>query len=501
MAAKKTYTKPEPTARIPFRPSYPPSSEQEAIFEVMEGTNDKIHIEASPGSGKSTTLKWAMTKDKSKRAAMLAFSKAIVTEIEPGCAPHVEVRTAHSFGYGALSKRFGRLFLSNGKVQKIFKESFPSLDPDELEGDERGAAYSFMFDFLKLVDMLRANLADENNVNEVNKIMMQYGFDLDLDLVMRCLPVVFKKIVESPNIIDYTDMMWLPIRLGLEIPKFDMVYVDERQDLNSLMIEYVNRMVGDRIMTVGDDCQSIFGFAGADLNSTKRLVAKFIGQELPLNVCYRCGTDIVAHAQTIYSKILPFDKNPTGTVERREELDWDMPDGSMILSRRNANLIKPCFAFLRKGRKAIIKGKDIGAGLLKLIRTMKAKNTIELIDKITLHKNARIEKLMKEKNVSESMINKIEDECACIIEIAMGCDSIAEIEARVEMLFDENTKGITLSSIHRSKGLEADQVTIVDYNRVRISNEKMSVEEHIQEKNLEFVAVTRAKKKLHLIDK
>ena len=43
-------------------------------------------------------------------------------------------------------------------------------------------------------------------------------------------------------------------------------------------------------------------------------------------------------------------------------------------------------------------------------------------------------------------------------------------------------------------------MTIVDYSRVRLCHEKMSEEDHIQEKNLHFVAVTRAKKILHLID-
>jgi DNA helicase-2/ATP-dependent DNA helicase PcrA len=172
----------------------------------------------------------------------------------------------------------------------------------------------------------------------------------------------------------------------------------------------------------------------------------------------------------------------------------------MILSRRNANLVRPCFAFLRRGRKAVIKGRDIGAGLLKLVKTMKAKDIYDLMDKTRIHRQARIDKLMSEKSINQSMIQRVEDECDCVLEIALGCDSLAQMEGHIEKIFSEDTQGIMLSSIHRSKGLEADMVSIVDYTRIRLNHDKMTPEDHIQEKNLHFVAVTRAKKVLHLID-
>jgi hypothetical protein len=280
MAAKKTYTKKEPTVRVPFVPSYPPSSEQEVIFGDMVNSGDNIHIEASPGSGKSTTLKWAMTKDKTpskgSRAAFAAFSAAIVAEIEPGCASHVDVRTFHSFGYQALAKKFGRLFKSDGKVQKIFKDMYPSLDPDEMKGDARSKGYSFMFDFLKLVDMLRANLYDETSLDDVVSVCVNYGLEFDnLDTVMEILPPIFDKMIEKPSVWDFTDLMWMPIRLNLEIQKYPMVYVDERQDLNSLMIEYVLRMSQERIMLIASILK--FYHSTRTLQGRLNIVAILIG--------------------------------------------------------------------------------------------------------------------------------------------------------------------------------------------------------------------------------
>jgi len=498
---KKTWTKKE-IVKIPFAPKYPPSKEQEGIFTAIRGHKQNLHIEASPGSGKTTTIIWAMNENPERDAAVLAFSKEIVNELEPKCPADSECRTAHSFGYRALSAKVGKLYLEQGqgsKVKAILKDVNRTFDPDNFDGKEKGAAFARMFNMMKLVNMLRVNLTDENNVGEVIKIVNRYNIEIEDMGLLELLPKIFQKIIESPNYIDYTDMLWLPIRMNLKLPKFNMLYIDERQDLNSLMIEYIFRMVGERIMTCGDSFQSIFAFGGADIKSTERLIAKFGGVELPLNVCYRCGTKIVEFAQKVYNKIQPWEGSPEGVVDEREDIDYDMPDGSMILCRRNANLIKPCFKFLRDGRKAIIKGRDIGAGIISLIKQMKADSTLDLVDKINDYRGKKIELLQRKEEINASQIDATNDQCDCICEIAQSCSSIEDMENKINIIFSDDRQGVTLSSVHRSKGLEADQVTIIDFNRIRLSNERMKPEDHVQEKNLDFVARTRAKRVLHII--
>lgn len=497
--AYKKYQKAEPVARVPFQPSYPPSPEQEVIFEQVEKTEDNIHIEASPGSGKSTTLVWTMTKDKTRSSAMVAFGKDIVTDIEPKCAPHVTVGTCHSFGRRAIAAEFGNnLFLSADKVRNVLLKEHPELNAFEAPFNERGPAFARMNAMIDLINMLRVNLTDETSMDAVLNIANQYNIDIDLNLIP-FIPNIFNKLVENPKVIDFTDMIWLPVRLGLKVNQFDMVYTDERQDFNTMMIEFVRLMSRKRIITVGDQNQSIMGWAGADLESTARLIAAFPGQELGLNTCYRCGTDIVELASTIWDKIKPFEKNHKGTIETRDRIDLDMPEGSMIISRRNANLIRPCFELLKLGRKAVIKGKDIGAGLISMINQLKANDLIDLQDKLEEYKHNRIEKLMSAKEVKVASIEAVNDQCDCIMAIAENCTDLADVKKKIDMIFDKDTKGITLSSIHRSKGKESKMVTILDYDRIRMNHEKMTDQDRIQEANLHFVAVTRAIDTLHLI--
>src|SRR6478609_6445526 len=442
--AGKTWTKPEPVVRKPFVPSYTPSEEQEEIFRAMHYTEDNLHCEASPGSGKSTTTVWAMTKNRRMNGAFFAFAKANVVDIEPRCPLGITVKTAHSFGYGSLAARYGKLFVNNDKVKKILMDNWPKLmNPFEVTGKERAIVFDRLSNTINLIDKMRNCLVDENEYESIINTMDKYNISIDVyDDVISLLPQIFGLIEAQPSVIDFTDMMWMPIRLGLPIPKFPMIYVDERQDLNPLMIEYVFQLFSERIMTVGDVCQSIFGFTGADTKSTEKLIERFGGQELGLNTCYRCGTDIVKFASEVYDKIKPFSKNPTGDVNHAEDLDYDMPDGSMILSRRNAGLIKPCFDLLKRGRKATIKGNDIGAGISKLITQMNATDVFDLKDKIEMHRHDRIEKLMSRKTPVLSSIQHISDQCDCIIQFAEQCQTVPEILNKLGQIFDDKTKGI-----------------------------------------------------------
>lgn len=495
-----TYKKKEAVVRIPFDPKFPPSEEQKAFFEASKYGDDNLHLDAKAGSGKSTTLVWEMAlSDKRKKSAMMAFNTSIVEEIEPKCAMNVTVKTCHSFGYQALASSVGRPFLDKYKTEKILKE-YRWLNPDGFSGPEKQKVISRLLDTVNLVDKIKVTLTDEKDEDAIESLMYRYRIEIDMaSAVMEILPEVFEKMTIQPNIIDFADMMWLPIKLNLPIPTFEKLYIDEAQDFNALMIAYAQRMKGGRVVTVGDRRQSIYGFAGADTNSIEKLTAAFESKSLPLNTCYRCGSSIIAEAQRIVPEIVAHSSTGEGVVNRLDKLPLDIEEGAMVLSRRNAKLVGPCFQLLKAGKKAVIKGRDIGTGLVRLLESLKADDVDELIMKVDEWMTMKIEKAMKNPKFSVSMIEGVQDQADCLKAIAEECSTIPEIKFRIETLFSEDRKGIVLSSIHRSKGLEASHVAIVDYANVRLNNDKMTMEDHHQEANLEYVALTRAKHRLDLV--
>lgn len=64
---------------------------------------------------------------------------------------------------------------------------------------------------------------------------------------------------------------------------------------------------------------------------------------------------------------------------------------------------------------------------------------------------------------------------------------------------NENKEVPTLSTIHKMKGGEADNIFIYDYPRFPYKYTNMSEDDQQQEVNLQYVALTRAKKKLYLV--
>jgi len=495
------YTPKAPVVRRGFKPSYPPSDEQREILDFMKFERENLDCGAVAGSGKSTTIKWVMSvMPKNVRSAYLAFNKDIVTSIEPECPDNVVVKTAHSFGYASMARQFGKLFLKNDKVSSILKE-WSFLDPDKALPKERGERYQLLNSASQLIDMLRLTMSDETNINLVKDVAFTYNIDLGNleDDVIDILPQVYEKMLDKGNIIDFVDMMWMPVRLDLPIDKFQMLYVDERQDLSNLMIEYVFRMAGGRVMTCGDSRQAIYSFSGSNAHCSQILIDRFNATQLPLNTCYRCGKNLIELAQTIVPNIRAFEGNCDGEVRRLRILDTTMEDGSMVLSRRNADLVRPCFEMIKSGRKAIIKGRDIGKSLKSLASKFSEGTISSFQCKMEEYREEKLAAIMEMKNPSSSKIDFVNDQVDALLAISETCATTQEIPIRIESLFSEETKGVTFSSIHRSKGMEADHVAIINYPKVRIFKDGMSKEQQEQEANLEYVALTRGKTKLDLI--
>ena len=111
-------------------------------------------------------------------------------------------------------------------------------------------------------------------------------------------------------------MIWFPFVYRLNVGKFDVVFVDEAQDLNQAQIAMVlsaNKMDG-RIIAVGDPAQSIYQFRGADSEAIPNFINKLGAKTLPLSVTYRCPKRVVSLAQEIVPDIMASPGAKDGTV-------------------------------------------------------------------------------------------------------------------------------------------------------------------------------------------
>jgi len=64
--------------------------------------------------------------------------------------------------------------------------------------------------------------------------------DCNIELIRK---VLARGIELSREAVDFDDMLYMPVVAGVEFDKWDVVFVDEAQDLSGIQIEMVSRMV------------------------------------------------------------------------------------------------------------------------------------------------------------------------------------------------------------------------------------------------------------------
>jgi hypothetical protein len=235
-------------------------------------------------------------------------------------------------------------------------------------------------------------------------------------------------------------------------------------------------------------------------------------------VTRRCGKAIVEEAKKIVPDFEAHESNHEGKVTRRSFNAVEPPNtaeqdaanyrsfvqqGDMIVCRCNGPLVSECFRFIKQGRKAQIQGRDVGAGLVRLIQKLtKPKGEDWMLtpvpDFVAALSDWLSEETKKEaakRHPSESRLIQIQDKHDCILVFTDQQKTAGDVVKKIESIFTDNKDdaGIRLSSIHKAKGLEAKRVFFIQPATATcphpMAKTKSAVE---QEWNLWYVAVTRA---------
>ena len=496
---------------------YTPSKYQEAIFDFVRHGQGNAVVEAAAGSGKS----WTLTKcvniiDEDKSILITAFNRDIVNELKKKTKDkdNVAAMTMHSLGLQMLQRNFPeeKLALDEFKYRSYINTNLKELSNINIFSLDKADLSRYRENIYKLVDFGRYYTCE--TVKDLEMIEERYGIEIIADEKEVAINVIqWGK--ENLSSIDYTDMIFLPNvlfckPLGL---KFDWIMVDEAQDLSVAQRDVLLKCVkiNTRILFVGDSSQSLYSFSGADPDSFKRIMELPNTISLPLSISYRCADAIVENAQTIEPKIEKNSDGRKGEVKRECRLE-EVQDGDMILCRNNAPLMKVYVELLRMNRKAFIRGKDIGLNL---------KNTVKRTGKETLNADLKrdgvfmrlyaslfdsIDELIAKSNITytdaieSSVISNKIDIIKALEILSEGLTTSEELATRINDIFSDKKKndGISLSTIHKAKGLEAENVYIVCESLMPSKQAKKRWEIE-QERNLIYVAYTRSKNKLGFI--
>lgn len=322
--------------------------------------------------------------------------------------------------------------------------------------------------------------------------------------------LVYKQSLDQKAVIDYSDMILLPLVHGARIWPKKVVLLDEAQDTNPARRALAMKALAPDgvFVAVGDDHQAINGFTGADSDSLDLIEREFDTQVLPLNVTYRCPKSVVRLAQQWVPDFQAHEDNPEGEVETVNEDDFwaktlgELTNQDAILCRNTKPLVALAYTLLRQGRACRVEGREIGEGLIALAQRWKIKTLSQLTLRLEAYK-ARETAKWAEKGM-EDKIQAVEDKVdtlALLIEklTLEGKKEILDLVSFINSMFAD-TEGpqtvLTLSTVHKSKGREWGHVCIWGRNAYMPSKYARKDWQLVQEDNLQYVAVTRAKSKL-----
>lgn len=498
----------ETEAEQPKR-DFNPSPYQQAIFDFISFGHGNAVVEAVAGSGKTTTIVKALDlTSANSKVAFLAFNKHIAAELSKRAPDHVHVSTLHSLGLSNLRRLNSKVEIKTDKVGEIldsfWEVSKEALQNGRIDKQQRKEHFQKRLQMRKLVSISKSVLCDVSNPNAVLAMIEHYNVDIDIEIMNELidkLPAVMEQCKQREDIIDFDDMIWLPIASNMQLEKFDFLFVDEWQDMNLCNIEFILRSISEtgRIIVVGDKNQSLYAFRGATPEAMDIAIEKLNATVLPLSVTYRCPSSHVELAKQLVPQLEARDNAPDGLIIEAFnyfDLAKTVQPGDMVICRTNAPLIKPAFECIRMGKKAVIRGKDIGESLVNLIERFET-DDLGLFE-ISLSEYFEHEYQKKLDKGQEMQALELQDKVETLKFIMNECSTVTELKAKIKFLFNDLNTGVVFSSIHRAKGLEAEKVFILRPDL--LPHPKASKDWEVQqEMNCKYVAETRSKNQLAFV--
>ena len=463
--------------------------EQDKIWNEIVNTNNDVIVNAGAGTGKTFTIVEGANRASEARKGFLCFNKSIQTQLQERLPEGVEAKTFHALGMKAVRDSVGRIKVNNWKVKNII---------DGILGRDY-----FAQPLVKLISLVKGSMIDCTDNKEIYKLIDEYNIEfktpreevMGVDLVCQILDECKKQ----TNEIDFDDMIWLPLVNNYPLPQFDILFVDEAQDFNEMQRQLVLACTENgRCIIVGDKNQAIYGFRGADSGS----MAIFENQlkargntvnSFGLTLTWRCPKSVVAEANRYVKDFNCLDTAEDGQVHVNAYLNPQK--GDMVLCRYNAPLVSAFYDLITQGKSAYILGRDMHKGLVNYVKKITKHNNMsseEFMNLLTIDFRVNHAKLIDADKQNQA--NTLSDKFECVKIFASKADTVGGIIAEIERLFNSKTKGdIQLSTVHKAKGLEADNVFILATERMphpKASNMQ-------EERNICYVAITRAKKNLY----
>jgi superfamily I DNA/RNA helicase len=307
---------------------------------------------------------------------------------------------------------------------------------------------------------------------------------------------VYRQYKEHMGRYDFYDLLEQYLATPL-VPQLHTVIVDEAQDLSPMQWSIIQLLSAgaQMLMLAGDPHQAIYQWCGAD----SHILTALPGEEIILPRSNRIPAEVQAVSRCILSRFSDPDRYPyepashAGKVRRITRLHMPalaLHDGTWMFLARNETFLSEIRTFLFESGIAFeCRGSAWSMQTdQKLLRHIEWYNEWLATGEITPSRQAKLR-------------NYCSDPARCATKNLPWQEAFDALPARDKKYYESCRNGdssrIILSTIHGSKGGEADNVVLFgDYTRAVAREFERNSE---QEWACLYVGVTRAKKNLYLV--
>ncbi|REK56923.1 MAG: ATP-dependent helicase [Bacteroidetes bacterium] len=431
----------------------------------------------------------------------------------------------HSLCYRSFPPEFPKTRKGRAYVIEVNEWKVRNLINKEIVKEEKGG--HLVRALTVFIDLVMCNLIDIADSKALETLAEKYGNQLspnrgaiDFDklelfpdyeekniapdltaLLVALAPDVMTKLLADNSSISFAEMVYRPIIENWPLEKFDVVLVDESQDLNPLFIELIRRIQKEKssVGFVGDSLQSIYGFMGADNSAFESIQNDFHCDQFPLVQSRRISKAVADYVNGVFPcGIEALEEAKEGGVETipTKQMVELADSGDMILCRRNADCVTVGFALMAQGKNVRLANSE--KLVFALFKKMFELEGAEDRDFARMQESAakRLQGA-DDKNVSDSSATDI---YRTIQIVFSHSESLEKAIVNVAKLTAPSDSAIEIMTGHKSKGLEANTVFLYEGEKgFKVHFEGIKDWEIAQENNLYYVACTRAMESLYIV--
>ena len=488
-----------------------------------------------PGTGKTTTLinivqEKLLDGVRPEEIGFMSFSRKAATEARERASIILDLnpkdmvyfRTLHSLAFSWLGLSTsevmsGRDYNELGKLVGLDFRTTQTVNMEEGALFNIGAGGDKYMSLIQYARVKKVDLEEE----------FHKGWDQSLNKQqLLVLDKAFKDYKRANRKVDFIDMIERFIWQDTS-PEFELLIIDEAQDLAPLQWEMVQDVLvpnSNEIYYAGDDDQAIYSWMGVDADNFLNASS----DKIILDQSYRVPEHPFAFAKGLTDQITKRENKEWKPKEEKGFVTWhnnildvDMREGEwLILTRTNYIANKVCqslrdegYVFWREGE-----GWSVSINVLVAIEVwIKLKRGATVPADLLKPFSKLIDPKYIQRSGRKIMYSLPDDEEYTLIDLKRLCGFeannfvtwqnvlkvseqvaayIVSVRRRGEKILSADPR-IRVSTIHRAKGGEADNVALLlDSTKACVESEDQDAERRVW-----YVGVTRAKKELHIVCK